>query len=84
MTDNTLQTVYLEMGVAQEKAFLITDGVTGVYSGQKCGPFLTSAQSVIPNAAFSAAVTPTSGNTSSVTISTTDTQFMGTTQNVKI
>jgi hypothetical protein len=35
--------MYIEMGVAAQKAFTITDGVTGVYSGQNCGTFLTSA-----------------------------------------
>jgi hypothetical protein len=41
--DNTLQTVYLEIGVAVQKAFTITDGVTGIFIGQNCGTFLTSA-----------------------------------------
>jgi hypothetical protein len=43
LSDNTIQTVYIEMGVAATKDFTIKDGVTGVYSGQNCGTFLTSA-----------------------------------------
>lgn len=38
----------------------------------------------MPNNAFTAAVTPTTGNASSVTITTADGQFLGTTQTVLI
>ncbi len=66
------------------KAFTIKDGVTGVFSDQNCGTFLTSAVSVTPNSAFLSAVTPTPGATNSLTISSNDLQFMGTTQTVKV
>jgi hypothetical protein len=78
--------IYFEIGVPAQKAFTITDGVTGVFAGQDCGTFLISAISETPNAAFLTAVTLTTDNTSSVTITiaSNDTQFMMIVQTVTL